>query len=92
MQDVRSPRHGHYLLASVIVNFSTQTTNYTQYRDLCCNRNTAETAVILAIVAVTSVFPDDAWRRLPQVWLSIPADKIDAIKEVVGMLHNASLL
>ncbi|CAM9538121.1 unnamed protein product, partial [Laminaria digitata] len=27
-----------------------------------------------------------------QVWLSIPADKIDAIKEVVGMLHNASLL
>lgn len=29
---------------------------------------------------------------LSQVWLSIPEDKIEAIKEVVGMLHNASLL
>ncbi|CAM9169674.1 unnamed protein product [Pylaiella littoralis] len=27
-----------------------------------------------------------------QVWLDIPADSIDAIKDVVGMLHNASLL
>eukprot|EP00904_Undaria_pinnatifida_P004111 jgi/Undpi1/13700/HiC_scaffold_9.g03354.m1 len=27
-----------------------------------------------------------------QVWLIIPGDKIDTIKEVVGMLHNASLL
>ncbi|CAM9378110.1 unnamed protein product [Ectocarpus sp. 6 AP-2014] len=27
-----------------------------------------------------------------QIWLDIPAERIDAIKEVVGMLHNASLL
>eukprot|EP00752_Nemacystus_decipiens_P006887 g6186.t1 len=27
-----------------------------------------------------------------QVWMDISADNIDAIKEVVGMLHNASLL
>ncbi|CAN0467574.1 unnamed protein product, partial [Ectocarpus sp. 12 AP-2014] len=26
------------------------------------------------------------------IWLDIPAERIDAIKEVVGMLHNASLL